>query len=341
MEDNVIEDDRSHDDDEQPLFSLEGTDEPDESGEFVDRGGPLRLEGVEIPFEILEFGNGLLPDTMLQRIGVGSHRLHASAAAAFALLREQAAGAGIDLTCTDSYRTLAQQEELKLRKPTLSATPGRSVHGWGFAVDVSVGSPPKPFGMKVLRWLQDNGPALGWFLGRPKDEPWHWVYRGTHSGVPPAAADQIPESQLTGVPPTPSTPSTLSTLSTPSAPSTPSTPLAKIVRALLELPPGDQFDDAALEAVKHFQQANGLFVDGVVGPLTFAALCHVTAPTDRPELTINSTGDPVRWVQRRLGRTPDGAFGARTEASVIEFQRERGLTADGKVGPRTWAALVG
>ena len=326
MEDDVINDDRSNDDDEQPLFSLDGTDEPDESGEFVDRGGPLRLEGVEIPFEILEFGNGLLPDSMLQRIGGGSHRLHASAAAAFALLREQAAAAGIDLTCTDSYRTLSQQEELKLRKPTLSATPGRSVHGWGFAVDVSVGSPPKPFGMKVLRWLQDSGPALGWFPGRPKDEPWHWVYRGTQTGVPPAETEQVAQSQPTGVTPTPSTPST---------------PSAKIVRGLLELPPGEQLDDAALDAVKHFQQGNGLVVDGVVGPLTFAALCRVTAPTDRPELTINSTGDSVRWVQRRLGRTPDGAFGARTEASVIEFQRERGLTADGKVGARTWAALVG
>lgn len=35
----------------------------------------------------------------------------------------------------------------------------------------------------------------------------------------------------------------------------------------------------------------------------------------------------------------DGAFGAKTEAAVKDFQRKHGLTADGIVGPKTWAAL--
>ena len=91
---------------------------------------------MEIPFDILEFGNGRLPDSALERIGIGGHRLHRAAAAAFARFREAAQGAGIDLTLTDSYRDFDEQVDLKRRKPTLSATPGKSVHGWGFAVDV-------------------------------------------------------------------------------------------------------------------------------------------------------------------------------------------------------------
>ncbi len=322
---------RSHGDQEPPLFALDETDEPDDSEELVSRGGPIRSEGVQIPSDVIDYGNGLLPDSLLQRIGIGSHRLHSTAAAAFGRLRDQAAAAGIDLTCTDSYRTLNEQKELKQRKPTLSATPGRSVHGWGFAVDVSIGSPPKPFGMTVLRWLKENGPVHGWFLGRPRDEPWHWVYRGTETSMLPADNAGLG----TYIAPNSDQPTTTS------ATTQAGTTQAKIVRGLLGLPPGDQFDDATLDAVRGFQQANGLVVDGVAGPLTFAALCRVTAPTDRPELAVDSTGEQVRWLQRRLGRTPDGVFGPRTESTVIEFQRNRGLTPDGKVGRRTWAALVG
>ena len=166
--------------DEPPLFDIGTIHEPD-----VDdggKGGVGKPEGVTIPFDILEFGNGLLPDSALEKIGIGGHRLHRTAAAAFAQWRALAAGAGIDLTCTDSYRTLAQQKQLKAAKPTLSATPGRSVHGWGFAVDVSIGTPPKGFGQSVLAWLKQTGPTIGWHLGRPKDEPWHWVYRGDGTG---------------------------------------------------------------------------------------------------------------------------------------------------------------
>jgi D-alanyl-D-alanine dipeptidase len=160
------------DHDEPPLFDIDATPEPDTDAGIEDKGQQV-TEGVTIPFEILEFGNGRLPTEMLQSIGLSFHKLHATAAAAFAQLRALAASAGIDLTCTDSYRTLDQQIELKRLKPDWSATPGRSIHGWGFAVDVSVGMPQKAFGPTVLQWLNDNGPPLGWFLGRPKDEPWH------------------------------------------------------------------------------------------------------------------------------------------------------------------------
>lgn len=314
--------------DETPLFSLDGQHEPDPDDEDLHPRDVSEPEGVPLPFDVLECGNGELPDHLLRPIGVGHHRLHANAAAGFERLRRLAAGAGIDLTCTDSYRPLAEQIDLKRRKPTLAATPGRSVHGWGFAVDVSIGSPPKPFGMSVLTWLNDHAPTVGWHLGRPADEPWHWVYRGTpdapsDAAVPGAAA----AASAAGA--------TMATSDrTPAAP-------VRVVRALLGLEPSDVFDESADAAARAFQTEHGLFVDGIVGPKTWAALLQATAPADRSEVRLDSQGDSVAWVQRRLGITADGEFGPVTDRTVREFQRSAGLVADGRVGPKTWAALVG
>jgi mannan endo-1,4-beta-mannosidase len=58
----------------------------------------------------------------------------------------------------------------------------------------------------------------------------------------------------------------------------------------------------------------------------------------------------VKFLQERLNAlpptalpplTPDGEFGAVTQARVREFQGNRGLTIDGVVGPPTWASLLG
>jgi peptidoglycan hydrolase-like protein with peptidoglycan-binding domain len=37
--------------------------------------------------------------------------------------------------------------------------------------------------------------------------------------------------------------------------------------------------------------------------------------------------------------SPDGVFGAQTDASVRNFQRANGLTVDGIAGPNTWERL--
>jgi peptidoglycan hydrolase-like protein with peptidoglycan-binding domain len=113
-----------------------------------------------------------------------------------------------------------------------------------------------------------------------------------------------------------------------------------ILRLLLSLPAADTFDAETDTAVRAFQEANGLAVDGKVGPRTWAALRATTAPADRPELMRGSEGDAVRWVQRRLGLDVDGAFGEKTDQAVRRFQSARGLRPDGEVGPRTWAALT-
>ncbi len=309
------------DPDEPPIFDLEERDE-------IDPGTPrgeLVLEGVRIPTDVVAYGNGKLPPSALQEIGVYRHRLHPSAAAAFAELRAAAKATGIDLSCTDSYRSIEEQIDLKNRKPNLSATPGKSVHGWGFAVDLSLGMPPKPFGNSVSEWLKTNGPEYGWFLGRPKDEPWHWVFRGDAGALPDAAP-------------------AATTVTAAAAGDSTGRPAGwvvdvDVVRGLLGVAAGAELA-AVVAAVVEFQRANQLADDGVVGPRTKAALFSQTMPAERPELKSGATGDNVRWVQMRVGCIPDGKFGPATERAVCEFQRAAGLADDGVVGPKTWAALA-
>lgn len=52
-----------------------------------------------------------------------------------------------------------------------------------------------------------------------------------------------------------------------------------------------------------------------------------------------SKGETVKKLQKSLGVTADGVFGANTEAAVKKFQSKAGLTPDGIVGAKTWAAL--
>lgn len=65
----------------------------------------------------------------------------------------------------------------------------------------------------------------------------------------------------------------------------------------------------------------------------------------QPTIKPGATGTAVRRLQRALRRTADlgvavdGVFGARTEASVKQFQQASGLVVDGIVGPHTWQAL--
>ena len=97
-------------------------------------------------------------------------------------------------------------------------------------------------------------------------------------------------------------------------------------------------------AVKSFQQANALTVDGIAGPLTWHAL---PADPDTPELSNGSSGSEVSALQQALqngGFNPgpiDGDFGPQTEAAVKAYQTARGNVADGIVGDQTWWVPAG
>lgn len=97
-------------------------------------------------------------------------------------------------------------------------------------------------------------------------------------------------------------------------------------------------------AVRDFQRANGLRVDGIVGRETWTALTRpAVAPaaptTKRNVIRRGDTGFDVKALQKRLNIPDDGIFGPNTDAAVRQFQRLSGLVVDGIVGPATWGAL--
>ena len=95
------------------------------------------------------------------------------------------------------------------------------------------------------------------------------------------------------------------------------------------------FGPGTEKAVREFQSANGLAVDGIAGPDTFTAMgLH-----ELVLLRVGSRGQAVKELQEDLGIGADGIFGQGTKKAVIEFQASNGLEADGMAGPLTLAKM--
>lgn len=128
------------------------------------------------------------------------------------------------------------------------------------------------------------------------------------------------------------------------------------------------YDADDIQAVRAFQQKNGLTIDGVAGLLTQQVLyssyalpattAALTLPTAAPTLTpaatpvtetlgTGSRGPAVTQLQNKLkslgylSGTADGIYGANTAKAVAAFQRANGLTADGVAGAKTLEKLYG
>ncbi|MFM7423820.1 MAG: peptidoglycan-binding protein [Elainella sp.] len=112
------------------------------------------------------------------------------------------------------------------------------------------------------------------------------------------------------------------------------------------------FDISTQEAVRQFQQANGLAADGIVGTATLSALdgygasqSSQTAPAGGGTLQLYDSGSQVSSLQEQLSQlgyytgSLTGVFDDTTQAAVVNFQRARGLATDGIVGSATLAAL--
>lgn len=98
-------------------------------------------------------------------------------------------------------------------------------------------------------------------------------------------------------------------------------------------------------AVKEYQQQNGLRIDGVVGPKTWALLKGTVKPGCRI-LRVGHTGADVYELQGLLRVQGyevqrDGMFGKATRAAVLAFQQTQRLKETGLVDPITWTVLRG
>lgn len=110
------------------------------------------------------------------------------------------------------------------------------------------------------------------------------------------------------------------------------------------------FGPSTRHAVRAFQQARHIIVDGIVGPNTWSELVEASWRLGDRMLYLRMPlmrGDDVATLQARLnalgfdaGRE-DGIFGADTDRAVRAFQKEYGVPEDGLAGPRTYAALAG
>lgn len=135
------------------------------------------------PSSLGEVNGWLSPASLCPLQTAPGHRLRTDAARAFdALSRARQAAVGTPLCVTDSYRSYPEQVDVFARKPQLAATPGRSQHGWGLAVDLGCGV--QGFGSEAHQWMQQNAPLFGWIhpawaqRGGSRPEAWHWEYVG-------------------------------------------------------------------------------------------------------------------------------------------------------------------
>lgn len=110
-----------------------------------------------------------------------------------------------------------------------------------------------------------------------------------------------------------------------------------------------RFESSTADAVRTFQQARGLFADGIVGPDTWRTLVEAAWKLGDRVLYLTRPmlrGDDVRDLQERLDRIglevggSDGILGPETTAAIVEFQLMQGLKADGQAGGTTIAALA-
>jgi D-alanyl-D-alanine carboxypeptidase len=130
------------------------------------------------------YANGLWPSKALCALYVSpGQRLRRSAALAFnRMSRAYQQQTGSALCVNESYRSYDAQVAIKAALPGLAATPGRSNHGLGLALDLCGGV--QEFGAPAHEWMKRNGPRFGWnhpAWAEPSGglpEPWHWEFGG-------------------------------------------------------------------------------------------------------------------------------------------------------------------
>ena len=105
---------------------------------------------------------------------------------------------GKNLLVTDAFRSYEEQVKLKQEKPGLAATPGKSMHGFGVALDIDSKNVDE---LDKLKLLGKYGFIRPMYPKRPghKYEPWHIepaAIQGKYSDVmagykPPSVSSQV------------------------------------------------------------------------------------------------------------------------------------------------------
>ena len=121
------------------------------------------------------------------------------------------------------------------------------------------------------------------------------------------------------------------------------------------------YDAETTAAVKAYQKANGLKVDGKAGPTLRRYLWPTTVNNaeEAEKATMGTVDDPyterilqkgmygsdVANAQMRLKAAgylfgaADGNFGVDTKEAVLKLQKDYNLKQDGKIGPQTWSII--
>jgi peptidoglycan hydrolase-like protein with peptidoglycan-binding domain len=110
----------------------------------------------------------------------------------------------------------------------------------------------------------------------------------------------------------------------------------KVLQAKLGVTADGIFGPGTETALKDYQKKHGLSVDGVAGPDTFSQM----GLYELVLLAPGTVGEAVKKLQKELGVTADGIFGAGTQKALREFQAKNGLDADGLAGPATLAKIT-
>lgn len=276
---------------------------------------------------------------------------------------------GLDLLITDGYRTYAEQKSLydRWKAGTFSAPsvayPGTSLHETGRALDLrDSGSTPgvTVAGNSRSNWIRNNAAKYGFAPnGYSFNEPWHVEYQGdpwtgsgtatTNGGYSTAYIKDI-QTRL----------------------------IAKGYSVGASGVDGS-LGPATTAAVKAFQKANGLTVDGLPGPKTLAALksagkiavdgslgpasiarlIQVLGTPADTVLTGQYSGSKsrhvaltavrystrqegsaaIRALQRRFGYTGAKVDGLLGSDTIRDWQRSLKVTVDGVLGPNTAKAI--
>jgi peptidoglycan hydrolase-like protein with peptidoglycan-binding domain len=117
------------------------------------------------------------------------------------------------------------------------------------------------------------------------------------------------------------------------------------VKALLPDDVDGVFGPKTEQAVKDFQQSDGLVTDGVVGPITWSHIHPYREAS--PTLQAGSLGPVVAMLQRVLktgfgyAGAIDGVFGPVSEAAVRQYQTNSSLPVTGIMDEPTWMAPAG